>query len=105
MVGCILNPTYDCIFLVTFDTCQAADAATFGYQRQRFDDFVFRCVSPIKNSSFGFCKGSTTGLAPETLTPCVGLPKLNDILLMLALQLSMICTRHIWAEIAYLGKL
>jgi len=62
-------------------------------------------VSPIKYSSFGFCKGIATGLAPEALPPYFGLAELDDVLLMLALQLSMICTRRIWTEVAYLGKL
>jgi len=49
-------------------------------------------------------KGLTTGLAPEALPPYVGLAKLNNVLLMLALQLFMIYTRSIWAEVADWSK-
>ena len=105
MVGCTSNPVYDGLFLVPFDASQATDAAAFCYQGQRFDDFVFGRVSAIENCSFGICKGITTGLAFETLPTSLGLAEPNDVSLVLALRLSMVCTGRIWTEVAYLGKL
>lgn len=105
MVGCILNPIYDGLFLMPFDTYQTADAAAFRYEGQRLGDFVFGRVSAIENRPFGFCEGVTTGLTLEALATCIGLAELDDVLLGLTLQLAVIGTDLIWTKIAYLGKL
>ena len=47
----------------------------------------------------------TTGLIFETLATCLGLAKLDDVLLMLALLLAVISTGLIWTKITYLSKL
>ena len=48
---------------------------------------------------------SFTGLALETLATCLGLAELDDVVLVLALQLTVVVTVLVWTKIPYLSKL
>jgi len=95
MIGGVSYPIDDSVFLVSFDSSQATDAAAPRYEGQGCDDLVLRRASAIENRALGFYKGLTTRLALEPLSTCLGLAEPDDVLLALALPLSLVCTVRI----------
>jgi hypothetical protein len=103
MLACRANPIDDGLFFVPFSTRQATDTAILRYQGQGVDDLVFGRATAIEDRSFGFDKGTIARLAFVTLAACLGFAELDDVLLSLTLQLPMIITVSIRAEVTWLG--
>jgi hypothetical protein len=103
MLACRTNPIDDGLFFVPFSTCQAADTAILRYQGQDIDDLVFGRATAIEDRSFGFDEGAIARLALVTLAACPGFTELDDVLLSFTLQLPIIITVSIRAEVTWPG--
>jgi hypothetical protein len=103
MLGCRSNPINDGLFFVPFCTRQAADTAILRYQGQDIDDLVFGCATAIEDRSFRFDEGTIARLALVTLAACPSFAELDDVLLPFTLQLPIIITVSIRAEVTWLG--
>jgi len=104
MLGCISDPSQDGVFLVPFDACQTANAASFRHKGQGLDNLALGRATAIEDRPHGFNKGTTAGLALIALSPCLGLAKFDDVMLSLALSLAIVDTDLIWTKIACLSK-
>jgi len=101
--ACRANPIDDGLFFVPFSTRQAADTAILRYQGQGVDDLVFGRATAIEDRSFGFDEGTIARLAFVTPAACPGFAELDDVLLSRTLQLPIIITVSIRAEVTWLG--
>jgi hypothetical protein len=101
MLACRANPIDDGFFFVPFSTRQTADTAILRYQGQGVNDLVFGRAAAIEDRSFGFDKGTIARLALVALATCFGFAEFNDVRLVFTLQLTMIVTIWIRAEIAH----
>jgi hypothetical protein len=101
MLACRANPIDDGLFFVPFSTRQAADTAILRYQGQGVDDLVFGRATAIEDRSFGFDEGTIARLALVALATGFRFAESNDVRLTFTLQLTMIVTVLVRAEIAH----
>jgi hypothetical protein len=101
MLTCRANPIDDGLFCVPFSTRQAADPAILRYQGQGVNDLIFGCAAAIEDRSFGLDEGTVARLAFVTLATCFGFAEFDDVRLVFTLQLTIIVTVWVRAEIAH----
>ena len=83
-------------------SCYYAVLLQYGDSRFRFG--ITFCHDGLpEDRSFGFDKGTIARLAFVTLAACLGFAGLDDVLLSLTLQLPIIITVSIRAEVTWLG--
>ena len=99
------QPVQDGILFMPLDSCNTADAARFGDQRQRFQDIIRRRSPPVEERTLRFGERSTTGFAAIALTPRLRQTILLEVRLPGTLRLAIVRTVSIRTAVTDLGSL